>query len=54
MVGRYDGHACCSYLRVPLEVNLLGPPLGLLPAPVEILSEGGEEGIGQNDHFVMV
>src|SRR5215208_5562913 len=23
MVVRHDGHACCSYLRVSLEVNLL-------------------------------
>jgi hypothetical protein len=31
MVGRYDGHACCSYLAgISLEVNLLGPPLGWL------------------------
>jgi len=54
MVGRHDGHACCSYLGVSLEVNLLGPPLGLLHSPVEILGEGGEKGIRQSDHFVMV
>jgi hypothetical protein len=36
MVGRHDGHACCSYLRVSLEVNLFGPPLGLLHSLVEI------------------
>jgi hypothetical protein len=55
MVGRYDGHACCSYLAgISLEVNLLGPPLGWLLSLGEILGEGGEEGIGQNDHFVMV
>src|SRR5215217_7932700 len=100
MVGRHDGHACCSYLGVSLEVNLLGPPLGLLHSLVEILvqlherfwaiscsvayalaerrcrglpsmlvkllyslprrspdralGEGGEKGIGQSDHFVMV
>ncbi len=54
MVGRHDGHACCSCLRVSLEVNLFGPPLGLLHSLVEILGEGGEEGIGQNDHLVMV
>ena len=53
MIGRHDGHACCSYLRVLLEVNLLGPPLGLLYSLVEILGEGGEERIGQSDHFVM-
>jgi hypothetical protein len=41
-------------LRVSLEVNLLGSPLGLLLSLVEILGEGGEEGIGQSDHFVMV
>jgi hypothetical protein len=49
-----DGHACCSYLRLSLEVKLLGPPLGWLLSLGEILGEGGEEGIGQNDHFVMV
>jgi hypothetical protein len=54
MVGRNDGHACCSYLRVSLEVDLFGPPLGLLTSLVEILGEGGKEVIGQNDHFVMV
>jgi hypothetical protein len=55
MVGRHDGHACCSYLRVSLEVNLFGPPLlGLLHSLVEILGEGGEEGIGQSDQIVMV
>ena len=30
MVGRHDGHACCSYLRVSLGVNLFRPPLGWL------------------------
>jgi hypothetical protein len=54
IVGRHDGHACCSYLGVSLEVNLLGPPLGLLHSLVEILDEGREKGIGQSDHFVMV
>jgi len=54
MVGRHDGHACCSYLGVSLEVTLLGPPLGLLHSLVEILGEGGEKGIGQSDHFVMI
>jgi hypothetical protein len=54
MVGRHDGHACYSYLRVSLEVNLIGPPLGLLHSLVEILGEEGVEGIGQYDHFVMV
>ena len=41
-------------LWVSLEVNLFGPPLGLLDSSVEILGEGGNEGIGQCDHFVMV
>jgi hypothetical protein len=35
-------------------VNLLRPPLRLLLSLVESLGEGGEEGIGQNDHSVMV
>jgi hypothetical protein len=46
MGGRDDGHFCCSYLWVSLDVNLLGPPLGWLLSLVEILGEGGEEGIG--------
>jgi hypothetical protein len=56
MVGRHDGHDCYSCLAdISLEVNLLGSPLGLLLLSlVEILGEGGEEGIGQIDHFVMV
>jgi hypothetical protein len=54
MVGRHGGHACCSYLRESLKVNLLRPPSGLPHSLVEILEEGREEGIGQNDHFVMV
>jgi hypothetical protein len=56
MVGRhYDGHACCShYLRVSLEVNLLGPPFGVAAvAFIEILGEGEKKGIGQNYRFVV-
>jgi len=49
-----DGHACCSYPRISLEVDLLYPPLGLLHSLVEILGEGGKEVIGQSDYFVMV
>jgi hypothetical protein len=54
MSGRNNGHVCCSYLRVSLEVNLLRPPLGWMVSLVEILVESGEEGIGQNDCFMMV
>ena len=56
MVGRrYDGCACCSYLRVSLEVNLLGPPFGVAAvAFIEILGEGERKGIGQNYRFMMV
>ena len=49
-----DGHACYSYLAGIARSESLGPPLGLLHSSVEILGEGGEEGIGQCDHFVMV
>ena len=41
-------------LRVSLEVNLLGPPMGAALWLVKILGKGGNEGIGQSDHFVMV
>jgi hypothetical protein len=55
MVGRHDGHACCSYLGYRWKwTSLFGPPLGLLYSLVEILDEGREKGIGQSDHFVMV
>jgi hypothetical protein len=55
MVGRHAGHDLAAHiLRVSLEVNLLRPPLGLPYSLVEILGEGGEEGIGQSDRFVMV
>jgi hypothetical protein len=55
MVGRHETATIATHaLRVSLEVNLLGSPLGLLLSLVEILGEGGEEGIGQSDHFVMV
>ena len=37
MVSRHGGHACCSYLRLSLEVNLLRPPSGLPHSLVEIL-----------------
>jgi hypothetical protein len=56
LVGRHETAALATHtLRVSLEVNLFGPPLGLLhSSSIEILGEGGEEGIGQCDHFVMV
>ena len=55
MVGRHETATIATHaLRVSLEVNLLGSPLGLLLSLVEILGEGGEEGIGQSDHLVMV
>jgi hypothetical protein len=54
MVGRFDGHAFCLYVRVSLGVNLFRPPLGWLLSLVEILGEGREERIGQNNRFMMV
>jgi hypothetical protein len=55
LAGRHETATLATHtLRVSLEVNLFGPPLGLLHSSVEILGEGGEEGIRQCDHFVMV
>ena len=55
MVGRHETATLATHtLRVSLEVNLLRPPMGAALWLVEILGEGGKEGIGQSDHFVMV
>jgi hypothetical protein len=55
MVGRHETatlatHACWYISRSEPPWASLGAALQL----VEILGEGGEEGIGQSDHFVMV
>jgi hypothetical protein len=52
MVGRHE--TATNLLLILSDIARREPPLGLPNSFVEILREGREKGIGQNDHFVVV